>query len=163
MHTCMHMLQNSSHFAQGGACTRRRRLMGKRLVRCRAGIYPPAFLFLGPADPIPPDEGGGPRRGNNNDDNDTMVSPRGPGAIIASRAVRLILSGIPLSLTTEMSIFNFVRNVFHQKLMFKSGLKKPNSHQRCARPSAFMCSNMAQNKLWEAYFATIFVDMCHGK
>ena len=66
-------------------------------VRCRAGIYPPTFFSPGPADPIPPDEGGGGRRGNNNN-NDTMTSCRGSRAIIASRAVRLILSGIPLSL-----------------------------------------------------------------
>ena len=35
-------------------------------LRCRAGIYPPAFFSPGPADPIPPYDGGGPRRGNNN-------------------------------------------------------------------------------------------------
>ena len=35
--------------------------------------------------------------------------------------------------------------------MFRSGLEKPNSHQRCAWPSAFMCSEMVQNKLQEAY------------
>ena len=64
-------------------------------VRCRAGIYPPTFFSPGPAHPIPPDEGGGGRRGNNN----TIPSCRGSSAIIAPRAVRLILSGIPLSLT----------------------------------------------------------------
>ena len=42
----------------------RHRLMGKHPVRCRAGIYPPAFFFPGPVHPIPPYEGGGPRRGN---------------------------------------------------------------------------------------------------
>ena len=60
------------------------------------------MIFLGPVLPIPPDEGGGPRRGNNNtnnNNNDTMASPRGPSATIAPRAVQLILSGIPLSLT----------------------------------------------------------------
>ena len=35
---------------------------GGRPVRCRAGIYPPAFFFPGPADPIPPDDSGGGRR-----------------------------------------------------------------------------------------------------
>ena len=74
---CTHMLQNFFNLARGGACTRRRRLMGERLVRCRAGIYPPAFFSPGPADPIPPYDGGGGRRGNNNM-NDTMASCRGP-------------------------------------------------------------------------------------
>ena len=73
---------------------------GGRPVRCRAGICPPTFFSPGPAHPIPPAEGGAGRRGNNNNNNnDTMASPRGPGATIAPRAVRLILSGIPLSLT----------------------------------------------------------------
>ena len=66
-------------------------------LRCRAGICPPAFFSPGPADPIPPYDGGGGRRGNNNI-NDTMVSCRGSCTIIAPRAVRLIRSGIPLSL-----------------------------------------------------------------
>ena len=63
------------------------------------GDVPPTFFSPGPADPIPPDEGGGRRRGNNNNNiNDTMASCRGSRAIIAPRAVRLILSCIPLSL-----------------------------------------------------------------
>ena len=68
-----------------------------RAYRCRAGIYPPAFFSPGPAESAPQvyDEGG--RRGNNM--NDTMASPRGPGATITSRDVQLIRSGIPLSLT----------------------------------------------------------------
>ena len=76
-------------------------------VRCRAGIYPPTFFSPGPADPIPPDEGGGGRRGNNNDD--TMASCRGSRAIIAPRAVRLILSGIPLSLTITAPLLITIR------------------------------------------------------
>ena len=73
-------------------------------VRCRAGIYPPTFFSPGPAQPIPPAEGGGGRRGNINI-NDTMTSCRGSRAIIAPRAVRLILSGIPLSLINIRYIF----------------------------------------------------------
>ena len=42
----------------------RHHLMGKRPLRCRAGIYPPAFFSPGLADPIPPYDGGGGRRGN---------------------------------------------------------------------------------------------------
>ena len=34
-------------------CTLRHRFMGERVVRCRAGIYPPAFFFPGPAESIP--------------------------------------------------------------------------------------------------------------
>ncbi len=70
--------------------------MGKRPYRCLVGIYPDAFFSPGPADPIHPTMAE--RDDAETQHNDTMASPRGPGAIIASRAVRLILSGIPLSL-----------------------------------------------------------------
>ena len=122
--------------------------MGKRPYRCRAGIYPPAFFSPGPADPIPPYDGGGPRRGNNNttQHNDTMASPRGPGATIAPRELQLILSGIPLSLiypiytpyiphiypiyTPYMSIFRLCSKIFLQKKCFdlifaSSSIKNP--------------------------------------
>ena len=80
-----------------GPVYRRPRWVGEHPARGRAGIYPPAFFSPGPADLIPPYDGGGGRRGNINI-NDTMTSRKGSRAIIASRAVRLILSGIPLSL-----------------------------------------------------------------
>ena len=69
-------------------------LMGKRLRRCRAGIYPPTFFFPGPVHLFPPGDVGAGRRGNN-----TIALPRGPGPTIVAREFQLILSGIPLSLT----------------------------------------------------------------
>ena len=102
------MLQNSPKLLPDswgggtGPCAPRHRLMGKHPSRCRAGIYPPTFFSPGPAEQIPPGEGSAARRGGNN--NNTMASPRGPVATIAPREVRLIRSGIPVSLTCELFI-----------------------------------------------------------
>ena len=37
-----------------------------------------------------------------------------------------------VGMTMRQAVVQLFKKVFHQKLMFKSGLKKPSSHQRCA-------------------------------
>ena len=94
----------------------------------RGDLPPHVFLPRSrSSDPTGRGRSGTPRKQQHN--NDTMMSCRGSRAIIAPREVRLILSGIPLSLTivgnkkTEFSKFSEIfEDVFLQKLIFREGL-----------------------------------------
>ena len=81
--------------------------------------------------------------------NDTMTSCRGSRAIIAPREVRLILSGIPLSLTPEMPIFWFFR-FFYRKLLFETILTSSRRHHRIRHeiPHILTYGEVRSSRVW---------------